>query len=426
MNVEIINTGSELMLGRVVNTHQAWLGSRLAEIGLRVTRQTSVDDAGPMMLEVLAESLRRAGLVVVTGGLGPTSDDLTRQRVAELLGRRLVEDPDARAQIEGYFSARQRPMPVSVLSQALVPEGATVLANRNGTAPGLALEVEPGRFSPQGSFLVMLPGPPRELHPMFESSVLPLLRSRFPSRAPFHSLTVRICGLGESWVEEQLAPFLPPLAERGLEVGYCARVGEVDVRLVASGEDGASLIAEAEKVVRSRLGDAVFGTGEETLEGRVVQLAAERGVRLAVAESCTGGCLAHRITNIPGASSVFWGAWVTYDNAAKETQLGVDPAILREHGAVSEACAAAMAEGALKRSGADHAVALTGIAGPAGGSEDKPVGTLFIGLASSGVGTVVRKYVNPFDRETFKWLSAQQALDLLRRRLLAVTPAPGR
>lgn len=426
MNVELLNTGSELMLGRVLNTHQQWLCRKLADEGWVVTRQTAVADSATAIRDAAADALRRAELVITTGGLGPTSDDLTREMVADLLGRRLVEDADARSNIEGYFSARQRPMPVRVLVQALVPEGAQVLPNRNGTAPGLAIEVPTARFGPHSSWLIMLPGPPRELRPMFEDHVLPLLRSRIPNSSPFHCVTLRTCGLGESWVEERVAPILPPLEARGLEIGYCARTGEVDVRLVTRSNSGAALIQEAEEAIRSRLGDHVFGMGEESLESVVVRIAAERHASLAVAESCTGGTVMNRLTNVPGASRVLWGGWVCYDNTAKEVELGVSADILREQGAVSERCAAAMADRALARSGATHALAVTGIAGPGGGTPDKPVGTAYIGLASAGVATVVRHHLNPFDRETFKYVTSQQALEMLRRRLLATDPRGSR
>lgn len=311
-------------------------------------------------------------------------------------------------------------MPASVGVQALVPEGAQVLANGHGTAPGLALRVEAGRFRDSPSLLVMLPGPPRELHPMFSERVVPLLREHFPGLGAFHCRTLLTCGLGESLVEERLAPSLPDLFARGMEIGYCARTGEVDVRLTARGPGGASVVEDGERLVRETLGSHVFGSDNDSLESVVIGLARDRGARLAVAESCTGGYLAHRLTNVPGASATFWGGWLTYDNAAKEALLGVSSETLRIHGAVSEACAREMAEGALARSGATHALAVTGIAGPGGGSADKPVGTVHLALASAGAATRTRRQLNPFDRETFKFVTTQQALEMLRRRLLGL------
>jgi nicotinamide-nucleotide amidase len=420
VHVELINTGSELMLGRVLNTHQQWLGRRLADAGLPVDRQVAVPDTALGIEQAVAESLTRADLVITTGGLGPTSDDRTRDLIARLLGRRLHEDSRVLENIRNYFTARKRPMPASVGVQAQVPEGTLVLLNENGSAPGLALTVEPGRFRDQPTLLILLPGPPRELRPMFDRQVLPLLRERFPDASAFHCLTLRSCGLGESMVEERLAPSLPPLFARGMEIGYCARTGEVDVRLTGTGPAGAEVVADGERLVREQLGNHVYGTGDDTLESTVIRLATEKSARVAVAESCTGGYLAHRLTNVPGASAAFWGGWLTYDNAAKEVLLGVSSATLRDHGAVSEACAREMAEGALARSGATHALAVTGIAGPGGGSADKPVGTVHLALATAGEPTRLRRQLNPFDRETFKFVTTQQALELLRRRLLGI------
>ncbi|MGE4182510.1 MAG: competence/damage-inducible protein A [Limisphaerales bacterium] len=417
VTVELLNTGSELMLGRVLNTHQQWICRRLADLGWPCNRQTAVPDTGAGIRDAAGEALGRADWVITTGGLGPTSDDVTRDYIAELLGRELVVHEPTLERIRAFFAARNRPMPARVEIQAQVPEGAIVLPNQHGTAPGLALPVEAGRFRATPSWLVMLPGPPRELRPMFDTQLAPLLQSWAPHREPYRCVTLRTCGLGESWLEERLAPVLPPLLTRGLEIGYCARTGEVDVRLVTRGPEAASLADEAITVILGLLGEHVFGRDEDRLEEVVIRLATERGARLAVAESCTGGYVAHRLTNVPGASAAFWGGWVTYDNDAKQRDLGISAALLAEHGAVSEACAQAMAEGALARSPATHALALTGIAGPTGGTESKPVGTVFIALARRGSATQVRRCLNPFDRETFKYVSSQQALEWLRRDL---------
>ena len=424
MIVELLNTGSELMLGRVLNTHQQWICRRLADLGRPCTRQTAIPDTGTAIRDATREALERADWVITTGGLGPTSDDITRDYIAQLLGRRLVLDVTALENIRGFFAARNRPMPASVEIQAQVPEGAIVLHNHHGTAPGLALRVEPGRFRAEGSWLVMLPGPPRELRPMFDRQVVPLLQEWAPNSETYRCLTLRTCGLGESWVEERLAPVLPPLFARGLEIGYCARTGEVDIRLVARGGQAESLVQEAEAETLRLLGDHVFGRDDEQLEEVIVRNMTARGVRLALAESCTGGYVAHRITNVPGASAVVWGGWITYDNGAKTQELGVSPAMLEEHGAVSEPCAQAMAEGALAHSPATHALAITGIAGPGGGSDQKPVGTVFVALAIRGSTTRVRRFFNPFDRETFKYVTSQQALEMLRRALQEPATVP--
>ncbi len=419
MNIELINTGSELMLGRVLNTHQQWICRRLADLGYVVTRQITVPDSSHEIQQAVREALARADLVITTGGLGPTSDDLTRDLISELLGRKLIEDPLALANVKRFFALRKRPMPARTRVQALVPEGAIVLHNRNGTAPGLALEVKPNAFRQGGkvSWLVMLPGPPRELQSMFLDQVVPQIREWFPLESPFICHTLRTTGLGESLVEEKIGDPLRTLADAGLEIGYCARTGEVDVRLSARGTGAEKIVAEAEHIVRRLIGDHIFGAGDDQLEAVVVRLLSERKETLALAESCTGGYLANRITNVPGASAVLLAGLVTYSNEAKQTFLGVRADSLAAHGAVSEPVAREMAEGGRRRTGADYALAITGIAGPGGGAPDKPVGTVFIALAGQGH-TFVLNPINQFDRQTFKYVTSQQALELLRRTLL--------
>jgi nicotinamide-nucleotide amidase len=413
MRIEIINTGSELLLGRVLNTHQQWLCRQLVELGYEVHRQLTVDDSAPAIREAVSEALEHADLVVVTGGLGPTSDDRTRDCIAELLGRTLAENAEVLANIERFFAARKRPMPPGTRVQALVPQGATVLMNAHGTAPGLVLEAN-GRGARESiSRLVMLPGPPRELHPMFTGQVVPLLLKWFPPAA-FVCRTLKTTGLGESLVEEKIAKRLQPLVEQGLQLGYCARVGEVDVRFAARGAKAVELVAEAEGIARRVLGDLIFGADDDSLEAVIVRLLTERQQTVALAESCTGGFIANRLTNVPGASAVFLAGLVTYSNQAKQHFLGVRAETLSAHGAVSEETAREMAEEARTRAGADYAVSVTGIAGPGGGTTEKPVGTVWMAVASAA-GTRTRGRVNAFDRETFKYVTSQQALDLLRR-----------
>jgi len=415
LKIELINTGSELLLGRVLNTHQQWLGQQLADLGYEVARQIAVPDTGAEIQQAVRESLSRADLILVTGGLGPTSDDITRDLIAELLERKLVLNLTVLAQIEKYFSSRQRAMPASTRVQAMVPEGAIVLPNPNGTAPGLAVKIDPNPFSEseKKTWLIMLPGPPRELRPMFLKSVVPLIQREFPLVQKFVCRTLKTTGLGESIVEEKISGALQDFTDAGLELGYCARVGEVDVRIVARGEHADKIISQAEEKIRERLGLIIFGTNDDSLEGIVVRLLTERKKTLALAESCTGGFIAHRITNVPGASAVLASGLVTYSNDAKKKLLGVRAESLAEHGAVSEVVAREMAEGARQGNATDYALAVTGIAGPTGGSEFKPVGTVFIALASAQ-GTVVQRQLNCYDRETFKFITSQQALDLLR------------
>jgi nicotinamide-nucleotide amidase len=418
VNVELINTGSELLLGRVLNTHQQWLCRRLSDLGYAVQRQVAVPDAAREIQPAVREALSRTDLVIVTGGLGPTSDDITRDLLAELLGRKLRLDETVYAQIKAFFAARNRPMPAHNEVQAMVPEGATVLANPFGTAPGLALPVNPNPFRSGGraSWLIMLPGPPRELRPMFADTVTPLLHREFPLTEPFVCRTLRTSGVGESAVQALIEKPLTTLVAAGLEVGYCARPGQVDVRLIASGPAAESVGRDAETVVQSLLAANIYGFDDDELEIVVVRLLAGQQKTLALAESCTGGALANLITNVPGASAVFWGGYVTYSNESKQINLGVPAETLAAHGAVSEPVARAMAAGARTRSGADFALAITGIAGPDGGTREKPTGTVFLALAGA-FGTEVRHRVNAYERAAFKQVTAQQALEMLRQHL---------
>ena len=456
MNIELINTGSELLLGRVLNTHQQWICRRLADRGSVVARQVVVPDLARDIQQAVREALDRADLVIVTGGLGPTSDDITRDLIAQLLGKKLVRDEAVFTHIKNYFAARNRPMPANNDVQALVPEGAVVLPNPNGTAPGLAMRVEqnedgtlemedgrhllptlsplladpqrgeggkpPSILHPPSSrskkWLVMLPGPPRELRPMFDAAVMPLLEREFPQRTPFVCRTLRTNGIGESAVQEKIKRPLETLVAAGLDIGYCARAGQVDVRLTASGTDAAHVVREAEALVQTILSANIYGFDDDIIETVVVRLLAGQKKTLALAESCTGGGIANRITNVPGASEVFLGGVVSYCNAAKEKFLDVRAGSLAAHGAVSEAVAREMAEGAREKFGADFALAVTGIAGPGGGTADKPVGMVYIALAGA-FGRVVERRFNAYERATFKELTGQQALEMLRQRLIS-------
>jgi nicotinamide-nucleotide amidase len=438
VEIELINTGSELLLGRVLNTHQQWLCRRLANLGHVVARQIAVPDTATDIQQAVREALARADLVIVTGGLGPTSDDITRDLIAQLLGKKLVRDETVFTHIKNYFVARKRPMPANNDVQAMVPEGAVVLPNPNGTAPGLAMKIsedggwkmEDGKESPRlfsilnppsslsPKWLILLPGPPRELRPMFDDAVVPILRREFSLAVPFVCRTLRTSGVGESAVQEKIQPPLAALVADGLEVGYCARVGQVDVRLTARGAGAEKIVLAGEAVVQKILGANIYGFDDDEIEQVVVRLLTEKKKTLALAESCTGGGIANRVTNVPGASAVFLGGVVSYANDAKEKFLGVRAKTLQPHGAVSEAVAREMAEGAREKFGADFALAVTGIAGPSGGTPDKPVGTVFIALADA-LGTVVERKLNLYEREAFKQVTAQQALEMLRKLVIS-------
>jgi nicotinamide-nucleotide amidase len=406
MRVEIINTGTELLLGRVSNTHLEFLAQSLLGLGLRVDRQVTVPD-GVAIAEALREAMARADLVIVTGGLGPTSDDITRDAAAAAFGRKLIFHPEILDGIAAKFATRNIAMNDLQRPQALVPEGGVALDNPTGTAPGLILENEK-------TVAVLLPGPPGELRPMWTHKALPWLRKKFAhALVPVKEVTLRILGLGETRVQILVEDEVKALGP--VEVGYCARPGEVDLRLIAPDEN---LVRKAAALARGKLGDAIYAEGGETMEQVVVRLARAAGKSVATAESCTGGLVASRITDVPGSSEMFRYGWVTYANEAKTTELGVPAALLEKHGAVSAEVAQAMAEGALRRSGADLAVAVTGIAGPTGGTPEKPVGLVYFALAAkNGKTQVLQKNLLP-QRETFKYMTSQLALDLVRRALL--------
>ncbi len=400
MNLELITTGSELLLGLVTNTHVNFIARQLLPLGHRINRHTTVGDDPAALRAAITDALARADILLITGGLGPTSDDITRDIVAELLGRKLLRDDAVAAAITERVRRRGLKMLDQLLVQALVPEGATVLPNLNGTAPGLAIEHK-------GKLIVLLPGPPRELQPMFIQSVLPLLPRNKTGTLP-QCRSYKIAGLPESVVEEKVAPVLAGLPD--LELGYCARPGEVEVRVITP------RLAEAEQRIRAALGTDIFGTDADRLEEVVVKMLTESRKTVATAESCTGGLIANRLTNVSGSSAVFLTGYVTYSNTAKQRDLGVRAETLEEFGAVSEQVAREMAEGARTRTGADFALSATGIAGPIGGTPDKPVGLVFIGLATPTYTKVCRWQIT-FDRETLKFFVSQTALDLLRREL---------
>jgi nicotinamide-nucleotide amidase len=411
MRTIVINTGTELLLGDVLNSHLAFIAREIFPLGLRVDRQLSVPD-GPAIRAALAESSGQADIIFITGGLGPTTDDITREITAEFLGVELRYDATIMAAITARAARRGFRLTDRTARQAEVPRGAVVLPNENGSAPGLYLAANAA--SPQKSqHLFLLPGPPRELQPMFTTLVLPILREIVPRKSAIDRRTYRIVGMGESLVEEAIGERVHQVA--GIELGYCARPGEVDLRIIGD----RSALDRAEAIITAGLGASVFSRDGANLEETVVKLLTKRGQTLAVAESCTGGFLAHRITNVPGASAVFLAGYITYANEAKVGMLGVDPQSISAHGAVSGNVARAMADGARQRGKATFALATTGIAGPGGGTEEKPVGTVFVALAAEDATTQVREFHFPDDRPTFKELTTQAALEMLRRALLA-------
>jgi nicotinamide-nucleotide amidase len=407
MRVEIINTGTELLLGRVTNTHLGFLGQSLLGLGLRVERQATVPD-GVAIAEALAASMARAEVIIITGGLGPTTDDITRDAVAEAFGRKLIFHQEILDDITAKFASRKLVVNEMQRNQAMVPEGGVVLPNPNGTAPGFI--VENGH-----NVAIVLPGPPRELRPMWDAAAVPWLRQRFADRLPpVHEVTYRLIGTGESKVQPLIEPDVH--AFDPIEVGYCARPGEVDLRLIAPDADR---LAKAAALARERLGKFIYAEGAETMEQVVIRLARAAGKTVATAESCTGGLVASRLTNVPGSSAVFRFGWVTYSDEAKIRELGVSAELLAKHGAVSSEAAAPMAQGALQASGADVAVAVTGVAGPDAGLYDKPVGRVYISVAVRGGETKTVERNLSQVRDTFRNMATQLALDLVRRALIS-------
>ena len=407
MRIEIINTGSELLLGTTVNTHAPWMGIELFKLGLRVQRQTTVPD-GEAINIAMTEAMERSDVVIVTGGLGPTSDDITREAAAEVLGVELITDEAALRSIEAFFAHRDREMAEDNKKQALNPVGGDILPNPNGTAPGI---YTPPRMSGDRlCALFLLPGPPSEMRPMFEIEVEPRLRSLAGTNEDHHVQVLRFTGVGESDFHAKLDKELMTIAD--LEVGYCARTREVDLRLIGSKKS----TEQASQLALSAFPGMCFSQHGESLEEIVVKLLDQQGKTISMAESCTGGLIAHRITNVPGASEVFTHGFVSYSNPAKQQLLGVSATTLEQHGAVSEAVAIQMAEGALAKAQADIAVSVTGIAGPGGGSEDKPVGTVWIGIATATSSKAIKKFI-PYGREIFKHATSQDALNLVRRTL---------
>jgi len=409
VNVEVLNTGTELLLGNVLNSHLAYFGQRLFPLGLRIGRQTTIPDGGSIR-HTLLEAFSRCDILVVTGGLGPTTDDITREITAELLGRPLREDLDVKRAIEERLARRGITLRERMLRQIMVPAGAIVLPNHHGTAPGLYLPAV--RTMALGTpHLFLLPGPPRELRPMFEDLVLPIIREICGSIPDRECRTYHVVGMGESAVEEVIGL---DVAKRGdIEVGYCARPNEVDFRLIGPH----ALLDEVEPLVLTALGSHLVSRGGEAIEEVVVNRLRALGRTVSAAESCTGGFLAHRLTNVPGASEIFTQSFVTYSNEAKIRAVGVPSGLIATHGPVSEPVARAMAEGAVASAEADFGFGITGIAGPGGGTLEKPVGTVFIALAEQGGLTECRHETFPTDRETFKQLATQTALDMLRLRI---------
>jgi nicotinamide-nucleotide amidase len=406
LRARLLAIGEEILAGDIVDSNSAEISRRLAEVGIRTVGVRCVGDVEREIVAALAEATADADLVIATGGLGPTRDDLTRDALARLLGVELIEDAAALRAIEAMFERIQRPMSSSNRVQALVPRGASALPNRRGTAPGL--------FARRGRAAVfLLPGPPYEMRGILEDEVLPRLAALGLRSEGVLREKIRIHGLPESVLGERIAEFMG--ADRDPYVGVTVSGGVLTVSIQARSRDAdvEARVAEIAAAVEARLGKHVFGRGDESLEAALLGALVARGLTVATAESCTGGRIAAALTRLDGASQAVLGGIVAYSNAVKSELLGVDPAQITAHGAVSTEVAAAMASGVAKRLGVDLGIAVTGIAGPSGGSDEKPVGTVCFGVCFGGR-TFVRRAVFGGDREAVQVRATRTALDLGR------------
>jgi nicotinamide-nucleotide amidase len=408
MQIWVICVGDEILRGHTLNTNLAFIGDTLAREGYSITRECTIPDEENIIAATLTESLNSADLVITTGGLGPTTDDITRTVAAGVLERPLQFDPDILAGINAFLRSRNVSVPADALRrQAMVPTGTDTLTNANGTAPGLWCQLDKRA-------LLMLPGPPRELEPMFRTHALPRIRQAWP--AHLATRTCEVCGLAESVVAERVEPVLEAFPE--VRPAYCARPGQLTLTLTAHTSQREEL-ERAFAEVHPPLGTHVLPADCKTVGAAVGKLLMARSWNLATAESCTGGAIAKAITDVPGASAFFCGSFVTYANAWKEACLGVRPKTLAAHGAVSRETAEEMLDGLLARDGVDAGIVVTGIAGPTGGTPDKPVGLVFVG---TGFRTVrrVERCVFPGNRESVRLRTVAVALNQLRQSLLAV------
>ncbi len=405
MTCAVLSIGTELTRGELVNTNASWLSNGLTELGFEVTEHCVVDDQEARIVAALDRLARGAKVVVCTGGLGPTTDDLTTAAAASALGVGLQRDEASLDHIRRRIEKLGRPMNPSNAKQADFPEGATILANPIGTAPGFEIALH-------GARVFFMPGVPREMKLMFEEQIVPKIRELAPNDS--HQIHFRTFGLPESAVGEKLDGV--EAAFQGVTIGYRAHFPEIEVKVLARGGDRAAAVELAERAaaeVRARLGDVIYGNGEDTFAGVVGRALRTRGWTLAIAESCTGGLVGHLLTTEPGASDFLLLDAVTYANSAKQSVLGVDEDALRGHGAVSAEVATRMADGARRVSGADVALSITGIAGPTGGTDTKPVGLVYLAV-SCAKGTVVKEQVFPGDRHRIQTLAAYVGLSMVR------------
>jgi len=409
-DAEIIAIGSELLTPDRSDTNSLWLTEKLNEIGVEVKLKTVVGDDEARLEEAIRDALKRSDIVITTGGLGPTEDDITRQVSGRAIGRELVYHNDIEDHLRERFRAWGREMPEINKRQAWAIEGAEILPNPNGSACGMFVDLG-------GKFLAVFPGPPREMQPMFEKHVFPKLQKKSDG-VLVRRRVLRVTGMGESAVDEAAAPIYREYAN--VQTSILFNKSEVEIHLAASSNDAAeafSILKEISSRIGDKIGMAVFTTNGETMEQVIAKLLTERGETVSTAESCTGGLIARRLTELPGSSKYFMEGAVTYSNDAKVRTLAVLQETLDKFGAVSSETAEAMARGMRERAKTDYAISVTGVAGPDGGSDDKPVGTVWFGLADKREVKTIKVFF-PGDRYLIRWRSSQAALDLLRRHIL--------
>ncbi len=411
LQAEIVSVGTELLLGQIVDTNAVYLSQLLPELGIGLYYRWTVGDNPGRLADTLRSALSRSDIVFTIGGLGPTQDDLTKETAAEVAGDPLRLDEGAAEKLRSFFASRGYVMPESNMKQALVPVNGIMIPNPNGTAPGAVFEL------PGSKMIVVLPGPPREFIPMVRDWVKPFFAEKMGvDSTVIRSRVLRLAGIGESLVEDRTKHLM--VSENPTLAPY-AKPGECHLRITAraaNADEAEALIDKMDADVVSVLGDRVYGRDEQTLEEIVVDLLTGQKLTLATAESCTGGLISNRITDVSGSSQVFLMGICSYSNEAKISLLSVDRKLIEEHGAVSQEVACAMAEGVRKLSGADLGIAVTGIAGPTGGSDEKPVGLVYLALAD-GEETLSKRIVLPGDRLNVKLLTSQNALDMIRTRL---------
>lgn len=416
MIVELLSIGTEILLGNIVNTNAAYLSEQCAALGLSVYYQTVVGDNPQRLEEALKLALSRSDIVMMTGGLGPTKDDLTKETAAKVAGLELVEDAHTRACIEDFFEKRKYKkdqITANNWKQAMVPEGAIVIENQNGTAPGLIIEMDQDGATKR---LVLMPGPPNELVPMFRNDVFPYLNKIQPEI--IYSVTAKVCGLGESFVETEIGDLIEK--QTNPTIAPYAKTNEVHLRITAMAKDedeARKMIEPTLDELKKRFGHYIYTTGEESLEDVVVSMLEERDMTISTAESCTGGLLSSMLVNVPGASEVLESGFITYANEAKNRLLGVSQESLERYGAVSEVVAREMAEGCAKTAKANVGISITGIAGPGGGTEEKPVGLVYAACCVNGKTKVIEMRLTG-NRRKIREYAAAKALVLIRECLL--------